>query len=139
MDVQMPEMDGYEATAAIREWEWRTGRRVPVVAMTAEAMQGDRERCLKAGMDDYLTKPIDSAALCKVIANYPPRVLLVERSSSKRSWVPADYRRATGLAHRSTARGSANACTDPSSVSGASRGPHRRDVKAPKNQSIEAD
>jgi signal transduction histidine kinase/DNA-binding response OmpR family regulator len=67
MDVQMPEMDGFAATAAIRSQEKITGSHVAIVAMTAHAMKGDRERCLDAGMDDYISKPISQQDLKAVI------------------------------------------------------------------------
>jgi CheY-like chemotaxis protein/HPt (histidine-containing phosphotransfer) domain-containing protein len=67
MDVQMPVMGGFEATSAIRQREAAGGRRIPIIAMTARAMIGDRERCLAAGMDEYLTKPLDSRKLCALV------------------------------------------------------------------------
>lgn len=73
MDVHMPDMDGIEATIAIREKEKSTGLHQPVVAMTALAMKGDRERCLAAGMDGYLSKPIDLQQLDDLLAEYTER------------------------------------------------------------------
>jgi CheY-like chemotaxis protein len=67
MDVQMPDMDGLETTAIIRQREQPSGRRTPIVALTAYTMKGDRERCLAAGMDNYITKPIDGAQLLEVV------------------------------------------------------------------------
>lgn len=67
MDVDMPVMDGIEATARIREQERATGRRVPVIALTANAMTGDRERCIEAGMDEFITKPFTAAQLCQAV------------------------------------------------------------------------
>ncbi len=67
MDVMMPEMDGFEATAAIRQREQSTGKHLQIVAMTAHALKGDRERCLKAGMDAYLSKPVQPKALYEMI------------------------------------------------------------------------
>ncbi len=67
MDVQMPEMDGFEATQLIREAEQATGRHTPIAAMTAHAMAGDHQRCLAAGMDDYISKPLQKSELLAVI------------------------------------------------------------------------
>ena len=78
MDVQMPEMDGIEATHAIRKQEAVTQKHVPIIAMTAHAMKGDRERCLEAGMDGYIAKPIRPAELfagIKPFTRRPPPVL----------------------------------------------------------------
>jgi two-component system, sensor histidine kinase and response regulator len=72
MDVQMPEMDGLEAVAAIRHMEesQESRRRTPVIALTAHAMKGDRERCMAAGMDGYLTKPLRPAELDEILNKY---------------------------------------------------------------------
>src|SRR5580700_7505507 len=70
MDVQMPEMDGFECTAIIRERERGTHVHLPIVAMTAHAMKGDEARCLAAGMDGYLSKPIQPEAFFDVIEHH---------------------------------------------------------------------
>jgi CheY-like chemotaxis protein len=70
MDCQMPEMDGYEAARRIREHESGAGRRIPILALTANAMTGDREECLTAGMDDYLCKPLDPDQMISMITKW---------------------------------------------------------------------
>ncbi|MFP4105428.1 MAG: response regulator, partial [Phycisphaerae bacterium] len=75
MDVQMPLMGGLDATDAIRELEQQSGRHVPIIAMTAHAMKGDRQRCLDAGMDDYLPKPIKKSVLQEMIEQHVPSAL----------------------------------------------------------------
>jgi CheY-like chemotaxis protein len=70
MDCHMPELDGYAATAVIRQQEGATGRHTPIIAVTANAMQGDQERCLASGMDAYLRKPIQAAALEAVLQQW---------------------------------------------------------------------
>ena len=72
MDVQMPEMDGFEATAAIRAREKKSGQHLPIIALTAHAMKGDKERCLVAGMDGYVAKPIKAEELIEAIENLGP-------------------------------------------------------------------
>jgi CheY-like chemotaxis protein len=76
MDVQMPVMGGFEATAAVRELEKGTGKHIPIVALTARSMKGDRERCLAAGMDGYIGKPIHSEELFEQIEALIPSIPL---------------------------------------------------------------
>jgi CheY-like chemotaxis protein len=93
MDLQMPEMDGFAATAAIRQLEQTTGRHLPIVAMTARAMKGDRECCLQAGMDGYVSKPINPKELlatiegliCRQPASGPQTVSQRAKSSDRPS------------------------------------------------------
>jgi two-component system, sensor histidine kinase and response regulator len=72
MDVQMPEMDGLEATACLREQEKATGKHIPIIAMTANAMVGDKEQCLQAGMDAYVSKPLSVKDLFATIEGLVP-------------------------------------------------------------------
>ena len=93
MDVQMPEMDGFETTAAIRRKERETGNHIPIIAMTAHAMKGDREQCLEAGMDDYVSKPIQPQSLIEVIGRWVDKIVpkksegsLIELSEAKEAF-----------------------------------------------------
>jgi two-component system sensor histidine kinase/response regulator len=75
MDVQMPVMDGFAATAAIRTFQENSGVRTPIIAMTAHALKGDRERCIAAGMDEYLSKPIRSRQLTEILETMVPECI----------------------------------------------------------------
>ena len=92
MDLEMPEMDGLAATKAIRAWEKKTGAHVPIIAMTAHAMKGDRERCLAAGMDGYAAKPIRIQELEQTVAELIP-------SSTARGPVSKQDQAQRGLNH----------------------------------------
>jgi PAS domain S-box-containing protein len=121
MDVQMPELDGFETTAAIRERERDTTRHVPIVALTAHAMKGDAERCLAAGMDGYLAKPLQPAELLAAIARLAPetaidRARLLERVGGDAGALAevariflADAPRRLGEIRRAIAKGDARA------------------------------
>jgi signal transduction histidine kinase/DNA-binding response OmpR family regulator len=85
MDCQMPEMDGFAATAEIRRREHMSGKHLPVVALTASAMQGDREKCLAAGMDDYLPKPFTQDQLHAVLQHWLPQRAAVSEAAAARA------------------------------------------------------
>jgi CheY-like chemotaxis protein/HPt (histidine-containing phosphotransfer) domain-containing protein len=85
MDVQMPDMDGFEATRQIRAWEQGNGQHIPIIAMTAHAMLGDRERCIDAGMDDYVTKPLEPRVLFAALDRW------IAPASSDAKFPPADH------------------------------------------------
>lgn len=72
MDVQMPVMGGFETTQAIRQSEKETSEHIPIIALTAHALKGDREKCLEAGMDDYVAKPIRESDLSETLVRYIP-------------------------------------------------------------------
>jgi CheY-like chemotaxis protein len=91
MDCQMPELDGFGATSAIRKSETRTGKRVPIVAMTAHALEGSREQCLAAGMDDYLSKPIDPDLLQGMVEKWLPSQAVSRPSTAKATATASDH------------------------------------------------
>lgn len=82
MDIQMPVMDGLTATAKIRERELGTGEHQPIIAVTAHALDEDRQRCIAAGMDDYLPKPIRSSDLFEKVARFAPKASAAEPAAS---------------------------------------------------------
>ena len=102
MDVQMPEMDGFEATRQIRNPQSAVpNHRIPIIAMTAHAMQGDRERCLEAGMNDYVTKPVDPQALAEALDKWLPKEeagTTNKRGMISRTVTPQRFNRRTGSA-----------------------------------------
>jgi CheY-like chemotaxis protein len=89
MDVQMPEMDGFEATKAIRAREAVDGQHVPIIAMTAHAMKGDRERCIEVGMDDYVPKPVSANTLLAAINALVPEDSISSENDAIKTAHPA--------------------------------------------------
>ena len=103
MDCQMPEMDGFEATAAIRQAQAGGATRVPIIALTANAVAGDRERCLAAGMDDYLSKPFTGADLHAVLVRWLPRATMTAQAASAPAPAPAPAPVATVIEEKTLA------------------------------------
>jgi signal transduction histidine kinase/CheY-like chemotaxis protein/HPt (histidine-containing phosphotransfer) domain-containing protein len=99
MDIQMPEMDGLTATRTIREHEKQTGFHIPIIAMTAHAMKGDKERCLDAGMDDYVSKPVRGKDIQEAIAriSIPENKVQAAPKAQPASISPITWSRAEGL------------------------------------------
>jgi CheY-like chemotaxis protein/HPt (histidine-containing phosphotransfer) domain-containing protein len=89
MDVQMPDMDGFEATRRIRQWETGQERHIPIIAMTAHALKGDRELCLEAGMDDYVTKPLEPKVLFNALDRWTQ--IVAPSSAEKTALEVQDY------------------------------------------------
>jgi CheY-like chemotaxis protein/HPt (histidine-containing phosphotransfer) domain-containing protein len=103
-DCHMPEMDGYELTRAIRREEAATGTRLPIVAVTASALRGEAERCFAAGMDDYLTKPINMLLLQAALDKWMAPVTLRPARKKKTAPPPAENDDAPGVIDKSTIR-----------------------------------
>jgi CheY-like chemotaxis protein len=83
MDVQLPVLDGLQTTARIRECEKTTGKHLPIIAMTAHAMKGDREKCLEAGMDEYISKPLNAKHLGETISRVMSQQLMAADDHSQ--------------------------------------------------------
>jgi two-component system, sensor histidine kinase len=105
MDCHMPDKNGYEATHDIRQKERATGHRIPIIALTADAMKGAREKCLQAGMDDYVTKPIDAKQLRHVLERWvvfpdeqSPAAVVSDANSTKKDIVPVEMSVLNGFA-----------------------------------------
>jgi CheY-like chemotaxis protein len=101
MDVQMPKMDGFQTTRMIRDREKETGLHLPIIAMTAHAMKGDREKCLAVGMDDYIAKPLNVKQLSETIA----RVMSSLPAAGENSGDPAKSPGPERIASKVTERG----------------------------------